>query len=764
MNIMKETKTIECGMSGRRVAVAALALAAAWTVGAFAEETNGSQDVGNTAPDTGAANLRDWTRMDPAFLKKHPVPPPLTAEDIGPVEAPAPEDWDAAQMRAFGAHILEIGDGLLRKRVDLTVSGHLKAIDWTTCFVNVVRNNEIPFKPGAGWTGGLTCNGNALSAFALLSAATRDQDLYVQGKTLLNALALAQEADGYLGAMQPKARWHGNWDIEENSITLNGLLMWWEVYRDEVALRTAHRVARYLTGPRPARHLDWHLQFELGLLRAYEATGDPALLKFFMDSYFPEGQPSPWLRERLGWDVKRGFCDFDVGGESHHLYAMQCYAQLLAHLHRETGEAYLLVPAEEVGRYLRLGSALTPGIYGYGEKFAFTQQGRSAVDNPLVPPNVQGIGGLRHTGESCSSAWQMMLAAEMQDAALREGDVRSWWMDTYERTLYNGLFAGQSEDGRRISYGVEAEGLRTWSHLDVFCCPNSWREAFGRTMQTLWNVDDALLRLNLYAPAKAVFTLAGVQVPVEVSTAYPFGGEVAITFAPETQTTFSLDLRIPAWAENATIRVNGEAAGIRPEPGRYLRLKRVWKKGDTVHLDFPMKFRWIAGTLEQEGRAALMRGPLVFTFSPLIQGNEVTGYTEPDYDFNLIELDFRPSRFRGALAKGFPGYEESYALLRDIEIDPDTVKGPFPSKEVHARGIACSVVARIPGTGEKRRITLTEFPDEQGRATYFKLTKRHVKLQPDPLFSPRKDDFFKPVKGVPEGIRKLAVQPGGEFR
>ena len=50
-----------------------------------------------------------------------------------------------------------------------------------------------------------------------------------------------------------------------------------------------------------------------------------------------------------------------------------------------------------------------------------------------------------------------------------------------------------------------------------------------------------------------------------------------------------LNLRIPAWAEGATIAVNGLARGaVAARPGTYARIERTWQAGDTVTLTLPL--------------------------------------------------------------------------------------------------------------------------------------------------------------------------------
>jgi DUF1680 family protein len=75
-----------------------------------------------------------------------------------------------------------------------------------------------------------------------------------------------------------------------------------------------------------------------------------------------------------------------------------------------------------------------------------------------------------------------------------------------------------------------------------------------------------------------------------------------------------ISLRIPAWAENAVVRLNGKMQSI-PEPGQYFDLHHTWNAGDVVDIDLGLTARIIqpnSNVEAQTGRLAMMVGPLVY--------------------------------------------------------------------------------------------------------------------------------------------------------
>ena len=101
----------------------------------------------------------------------------------------------------------------------------------------------------------------------------------------------------------------------------------------------------------------------------------------------------------------------------------------------------------------------------------------------------------------------------------------------------------------------------------------------------------------------------------EIST-YPWSGDIRIEVEPEKPAKFTLKLRIPGWARDATASVNGKpvAVAAATENG-YLAISRQWGPGDVVALDLPMPAERIyahPAVRMDAGRVALKRGPLVY--------------------------------------------------------------------------------------------------------------------------------------------------------
>jgi DUF1680 family protein len=89
---------------------------------------------------------------------------------------------------------------------------------------------------------------------------------------------------------------------------------------------------------------------------------------------------------------------------------------------------------------------------------------------------------------------------------------------------------------------------------------------------------------------------------------------------------FTLYVRIPWWAEAASASVNGKAqSGLKA--GEYLAIRRNWKPGDVVSLNFPMTTEVLAANprvAENRGRVAVRRGPIIYCMEEIDQPNGVS--------------------------------------------------------------------------------------------------------------------------------------------
>jgi hypothetical protein len=110
-----------------------------------------------------------------------------------------------------------------------------------------------------------------------------------------------------------------------------------------------------------------------------------------------------------------------------------------------------------------------------------------------------------------------------------------------------------------------------------------------------------------YAPCTVSADVAGEPVQIELRTDYPFGETLEFTVRADSPVRFPLYLRIPAWAEEAEVAVEGEHMAARG--GTFCRIEREWGEGATVALRLPMRVRT---QRRYHGSVSIERGSLVY--------------------------------------------------------------------------------------------------------------------------------------------------------
>ena len=198
--------------------------------------------------------------------------------------------------------------------------------------------------------------------------------------------------------------------------------------------------------------------------------------------------------------------------------------------------------------------------------------------------------------------------------------------EAIEKYVYNGLVGAMKPDGKGFSYVNLLDGEKVTN--------KGWGWDFGGKRVTCCNLNGPMglayipyvsvmqaadgLALNIYnAMCAKANAPSGAAVEMTVETDYPLSGHVRIVLSPTAAEEFALRLRIPAWSTETDVRLNGSAYGEKPESGRYLEMRRMWRKGDVVELDFDMRCRLLKGPsgVNQAGddRVAVAYGPIVLT-------------------------------------------------------------------------------------------------------------------------------------------------------
>jgi hypothetical protein len=117
--------------------------------------------------------------------------------------------------------------------------------------------------------------------------------------------------------------------------------------------------------------------------------------------------------------------------------------------------------------------------------------------------------------------------------------------------------------------------------------------------------------VNLYIPSTLRWTQDGAHVSLRQRSSYPFESHVEFEVSASRPQDFTVNLRIPAWAEGATISINGDRLTDEIHAGSFASVRRTWKTGDRVGLELPLTRRLEPIDPRHLNTVALASGPLV---------------------------------------------------------------------------------------------------------------------------------------------------------
>jgi DUF1680 family protein len=185
--------------------------------------------------------------------------------------------------------------------------------------------------------------------------------------------------------------------------------------------------------------------------------------------------------------------------------------------------------------------------------------------------------------------------------------------DYYERAHLNGILGTQEPESGMLEYYVPQESgfQRVFgSACDAFwCCTGTGVESYAKLADSVYFHDADGVYVNLFIPSRVVWAEKGIT--VEQRTAFPEEAGTTLALGLASPADFGLSLRIPAWAGPASrVTVNGEPVQAPAAPGTWMKIQRLWKDGDQVRLELPMRLHAVPMP-DDPNLEAFMYGPVV---------------------------------------------------------------------------------------------------------------------------------------------------------
>ncbi len=237
-----------------------------------------------------------------------------------------------------------------------------------------------------------------------------------------------------------------------------------------------------------------------------------------------------------------------------------------------------------------------------------------------------GHGDPRQAIETCGMVEQML-----SDEMLLQISGDPFWADHCEEVAFNTYPAAVMPDFRSLRYltapnmvvsdsknhapGIDNGGpFLMMNPFSSRCCQHNHSHGWPYFNKSLWMAtpDDGVCATLYSASEVRVKVGDGTTVQFTEETHYPFEDTIRFQFHAGQPVTFPLYLRIPAWCQSPQVAVNRTKAKLNAADGKFIRIEREWKDGDTVTLRLPMKVSVQTWTRNHDS-VSVNYGPLTFS-------------------------------------------------------------------------------------------------------------------------------------------------------
>lgn len=187
--------------------------------------------------------------------------------------------------------------------------------------------------------------------------------------------------------------------------------------------------------------------------------------------------------------------------------------------------------------------------------------------------------------------------------------------DSMERVMYNTVLGAKPlmADGRTFYYSdYNFKGRKVYRDDQHWaCCSGTLPQVAADYRINTYFRDPQGVWVNLYLPSTLRWSQDGAAVVLTQESQYPFDSMIQFKVKTSQARNFTLKFRIPAWAQGASLSVNGRRVQTQIIPGTFAAVRREWNTGDRVELDVPTALRLEPIDERHPQTVALVFGPLV---------------------------------------------------------------------------------------------------------------------------------------------------------
>ena len=450
---------------------------------------------------------------------------------------------------------------------------HLRSLDTEVMWQELVAPDEA-------WHWGADYPGRWLGTMALLARHTSEE--YGVRRVAERLIGYQQPDGGFSPYSSPTdyKEWFGM------GRGLAGLVDYHAATGDPAALEAACRLGDHYAERYPSFEpymYECYSNALEGLVAIARLTGDPRARQTahrIADSSMVFQRV--WQSTTISPQGRRSPC----GGQVH---CQLTTARGLLDFYELTGEPRYLSPVLALHDYIRRNTLSIAG--GVGFYFNRPEENEACADADWLRLNLQ--------------LWRLT------------GEPR--FLDFAEQTLINQIPFAQATNGA-FCY---LRGLqnRSGAAFDV-CCSHHAPRALWEAMRYAVTAEPGLLSINLFLDATATLPFGhGTVTVVSRTRTEPEAFVVDLELATPSPAAFTVRVRVPAWAGEAALSVNGRPSE-RSEQDGAVAVEGTWNDGDRLAIRYAIRARLLRGHRLGEhvihpDEAAVLHGPRVFCLSDL---------------------------------------------------------------------------------------------------------------------------------------------------
>ena len=503
-----------------------------------------------------------------------------------------------------------------------------------------------------------------LRGYASLAYILDDDALKQEAQVWFEGVFKNIKRDGFLG---PKNTSNGRPEVWAQMIMLWALQTYYEYSGDERVLTAMTNYFKWEMSVADEQFLEDYWENKRGgdnewsVVWLYNRTGDAALLPLIEKLH----------RNTADWTMKRDLPNW------HGVNVAQGFREPATYYIYTGNEAMLQAAYDNQAEMRRRYGQVPGGMYGADENartgYADPRQGAETcalVEQMASDEIMMGITGDPAWADHCEDVALNTFAAAMMP------DLRGLrYITSPNMTISDGKNHAPSIDN-------SLRGMLSMSPFSSRCCQHNHGMGWPYyTEHLVMATTDGGLAAMLYAESETTALVAdGKTVRLTETTHYPFDETITFDIHTDADVSFPLYLRIPAWAEGATVEVNTQEAVGGASSSRYFCIKRTWHDGDQVRLTLPMSLKTRVWEMNKSS-VSLDYGPLTLSLRIGERYNQ-----RDSRDHEIVQDDSHWQA--GVDASLWPAYEIfattpwNYALVVDAQNQPqgfEVEKGEWPA-------------------------------------------------------------------------------------